>query len=179
MSTKIIVGLSLLFLFIACNQSGLRRDAKKVYDNRDELIKEFNNIDVWRRGDSAFLLHIYNDGKANRYLFRGDNGLKLQSDTVQFPVNKIERFKNISTDTISQNTAVRNLLIELLDKMNALDIREVSSDRMSLGINSEFFLRKGGVVFFIRDFSSVTNPVWQNYIKESRMIGEGWYYNKK
>jgi len=175
--SKIIIGLSFLLSLIACNQSDISRDAKEVYDNRDELIREFNNITVWKRGDSAFLLQFYKEDSINSYLFRGDNGLKLQSNTIQFRLSEDERFKDV--DTLNQNNKVRDLLTELLNKMDSLCIREVSSDRMRLGINLEFFLRKGGVVFFVRDLSAVTNPVWQSYIKESKMIDGNWYYNKK
>jgi hypothetical protein len=174
---KIVIALSFLLLLNACNESDFNSDVKKVYDSRQELIREFSNLDVWRRGDSTFLLHIYNGEKANRYLFKGNNGLKLQSDTVQFQLNEIERFKNV--DTLNHNTGVRDLLLELLNKMDTLSIREISNNRQSVGINPEFFLNKGGVVFFVRDLSTVTNPVWTNYIKESKMIGENWYYNKK
>lgn len=177
MRIKIVIALNFLLLLNACNESGLSSDAKKIYDNRQELMQRFSNVDVWRRGDSAFLLHIYNGEKANRYLFKGNNGLKLQRDTIQFRLSEIERFKNV--DTINQNTGVRDLLIELLNSMDALNIREISNDRMRLGINPEFFLNKGGVVFFVRDLSLVTNPVWQNYIKESKVIGENWYYRSK
>lgn len=177
MIAKLVISSSLLLLLIACGQPDLSRDAKKVYDNRVALIREFNNIDVWRRGDSTFLLHIYNDGKTNRYLLRAENDLRLESDTVQFQLREIERFKNI--DTLNQNKSVKDLLTELLTKMDALNIREVSSDRISLGINQEFLLREGGVVFFISNLSAVTNPEWQKYIKESKMIDENWYYNKK
>jgi len=177
MRTKIIIGLSFLLPLIACNQPGLNRDAKKVYDNRVELIQEFNNITVWKRGDSAFLLQIYKEDSINSYLFRGDNGLKLQSNTIQFRLSEIERFKDV--DTLNQNNKVRDLLIKLLNKMDTLSIREVSSDRLRLGINLELFLKKGGVVFFVRDLSAVTNPVWQSYIKESKVIDENWYYNEK
>lgn len=177
MLTKIIIGFLFLLLLVACNQSGSNNDAKKICDTREELSRQFDNITIWSRGDSAFSLNIYNGKKANRYSFRSDNGLKLQSDTVQFQLREVERFKNI--DTLNQNNAVKNLLSELLNKMATFKIREVSSDRMSLGISLEFFLRKGGTVFFVRDLSSVTNPIWQNYIKESKKIGEGWYYNKQ
>lgn len=177
--SKIIIALSCLLLLFACNQSELSSDAKKVYDNRAELIREFNSIDVWRRGDSAFFLHIYNDGKVNGYFFIDDNGLKLQSDTVQFQLSEIERFKNVNTDTLSQNNDVRDLLIELLNKMDILNIRDVSSDFSHLGINLKIYLRKSGVVFFVKDLSAVTNPEWQKYIKESKMMDANWYYNEK
>lgn len=177
MTIKSIIASSLLLLLNACNQSGLSRDAKNVYDNKDEIIREFTNISVWRRGDSAFSLHIFNDGKVNRYSFRGDNGLKLQGDTVQFQLNKIERFKNV--DTLGQKNVVRELLAELLNKMNSINVRDVNSDFMHAGINLKIYLWQGGAVFFVRDLSTVTNPQWKNYIKESKMIDENWYYNKK
>src|SRR5687768_6020629 len=126
MVMKIIIGLTFLILLVACNESDLSSDAKKIYDNREELIREFNSVTIWRRGDSAFLLQIYNDKKTNGYLFRGNNGLRLQSDTTSFQLNEIERFKNI--DTLNQVNAIRDLLATLLNKMNALKIREVSSD---------------------------------------------------
>jgi hypothetical protein len=177
MIVKLVISLSLLVLLIACGQSDHNRGAKRVYDNRDELIREFNNIDVWRRGDSAFLLHIYNYGKANRYLFRGDNGLKLQSDTTEFQLKEIERFMNV--DTLNESNVAQRLLTGLLKKMDTLNIRDVSSDLSHLGINLKIHLKEDGVVFFVKDESAVTNPVWHNYIKESKMIGESWYYNEK
>lgn len=110
-------------------------------------------------------------------MFRGNNGLKLQSDTTEFQLKEIERFKNV--DTLNQSNAAQNLLIGLLKRMDTLNIREVSSDLSHLGVNLKIHLKKGGVVFFVKDVSAVTNPVWQNYIKESKMIGESWYYNEK
>lgn len=41
MIVKLVVCSSLLVFLIACDQSDLSRDAKEVYDNRDELIQEF------------------------------------------------------------------------------------------------------------------------------------------
>jgi hypothetical protein len=177
MLVNFLISSSLLVLLAACRQSELSVGAQRVYDNRDELIREFSDIDVWRRGDSAFLLHIYNDGKANRYLFRGDNGLKLQSDTTEFQLKEMERFKNI--DTLTQSNVAQALLTGLLKKMDTLNIRDVSSDFSHLGINLQFRLKQAGVVFFVKDVALVTNPVWQSYIKESKTIGENWYYNEK
>jgi len=178
MFMKIIIGLTFLIILGACNnQSDIISDAKKVYNSREELIREFNSITIWRRGDSAFLLQVYNDKKTNGYLFRGDNGLKLQSDTASFQLNEIERFKNI--DTLDQVNAIGDLLTTLLNKMNALEIREVSSDDKALGIDLKFFLNSGGVVFYVKDLSSVINVEWKKYIKGSKMMDEHWYYNER
>lgn len=176
MTVKLLLTFSIIFFVMACNQEDFGDDVKKVYDNRDELVSEFANTDILRRGDSAFLFHVYNAGKANRYLFKRNGGLKLQGDTIQFSLSDIEKFSSV--DTLQQNKIIIGLFKGLLDKMNSLDIREVSSNRSSVGIDLQFFLKNGGVVFLVKDLSSVANPVWQTYINESKKINEHWYYHK-
>lgn len=175
MLTKIIIGFNVLLLLAACNQSGLSSDAKKIYENRNDLIQKFDGVSVFRRGDSTFSLFVYNDGKENRYLFRGNNGLHLDGDTIEFQLS--ERFKNI--DTVNQSNGAKNLLEVLLKEMSSINANDVSSDFKHLGINLMIYICGGGVVFFVKDLSSVINVEWQKYIKGSKMIDEHWYYNEK
>lgn len=88
---------SLIFSLVAlASCGGNRQAAKKLYDQRGFLLKEFNHKSVIKRGEDFFQLSYHKGQAVNTFFIKKKNNhLILTNDTLQFPIYEITAFSSL------------------------------------------------------------------------------------
>jgi len=175
----------LLFLIFASCSSEESKDDRKVlqlYSNRKELLDDFNNLSITKRG-SIIIMTVYQPPNENTYFFEKQirqEGEKyiLVNDTLQFKLGNVYRFGVLyNFDSAHFKSNLEALLLTILKKMNVYGIDYFTSEFYKQGVDLKFYLIYNKVLYYVKDTSAITNIQWKRYIDQSSSIDQNWFFN--
>lgn len=156
---------------------------KKLYNNKDTLIKVFENKTLYIRND-AMILKIQTDIKENVFYFKRVNLSSdiRRCDLIDYKLNDtaaIRLLKNFSFDQLSDTVRFK-AYIEMevggyLELMQQYSINEITSEFKNQGIALKFYLSDNTSVSYVKSPTSLNNS-WKDYIAKANKIDSNWYY---
>lgn len=153
-----------------------KRDIKNIYSNRIEILQDFENITIYRRGKGISII-FHKDSLVNDYLFEENSSL-FSKDTLAF-INDSLQFdlKGLNKSYLIKKNGVKDYLQYYLRKMSKYKIRSINSNFNKFGITIEFDLIDCQVIY-ISDVKLITNSQWKEFIDTSHKIDDYWYWRK-
>lgn len=165
MNKLILIYLFPLFL-MCCRQNTF---IDKIYENRDDLLQTFKDIEVTERGDIMYFM-IHSDTLVNNYILtNNNNSYSFVISKTEFELTDIYRFDS------SEKYSVQNYLSLCIKKMQDYNIKGVSSNFCHIGVTTVFYLRDA-LVMYIPDKDTITNGSWINCLRRSNKLDECWYW---
>lgn len=147
------ITLLLLFSVISCSTA-----VKKIVADQSKLIRQFSGKSILKRGD-IYTYSVYHEGSVNSYFFKKSNDdFVLLSENIQF----------------QKHLESHGQFDSLLRIMHSYNIKEVTAEFSTVGIDLKFYLDEGEL-FYISDQSKILNQEWKKYLANSRKIDEHWF----
>jgi len=171
-NTILLVFISILL--ISCNNN--TKEVKKIYSNRIEILQNFENLSVYRRGN-GISVEFYKDSLLNGYLFEESNllfskdTLKFINDTIQFDL------KQLNKSYLVKDGMVKNFSQYYLNKMAEYKIKSVYSGFKKFGITLELDLQNC-MVLYVSDVKSIKNSQWIEFVKTAHKLDNYWYWRE-
>lgn len=159
-------------LLIACNNIGSYPE--KVLKKKELFEKQFQNLSLIRsRGRKTIIFNVYNvKGKNEFYLdVLNDRNYQLTANSKKYNNDLLKNNSEYEKHLIS---TVKNK-IELMD---LYDIRDISHEFGSQGIDMVIYFNSLESLFFIRDRKAVKNKEWIKEIEQLKKIDENWFYKR-
>lgn len=169
MRTLILIGLFSL-VFVCCRQN--TSSITKIYEDRDNLLQTFEDIEITERGDIIYLrIHSkYCDTLVNNYILTKNNdSFSFVSSKIEFELTEVSQFNS------SEKYSIQNYLSLCIKKMQDYNIKGVSFDSCHMGITTIFYLTDA-LIIYVRDKTKITNESWANCLKKSNKLDECWYW---
>ena len=173
MKKRLLIAL-ISILLISCNDNS--KEIKRIYSNRIDILQNFENLSVYRRGKGVFI-DFYKDSLITSYLYEKKTTKLLNKELVfvngefQFPT------KTLNKTYLMTRNGVNEYLRYYLSKMKEYKIKSVDSQFKKFGITLELNL-KDCQVFYVSDLKSIKNSQWIEFVKTSHKIDEYWYWRE-
>lgn len=161
-------------LLVSCNNN--TKEIKEIYLNRIEILQNFENLSVYRRG-KGISVEFYKDSLHNEYIFEESNllfskdTLKFINDTIQFDL------KQLNKSYLVKEGMVKNFSQYCLDKMTEYKIKSVYSGFKKFGITLELDLQNCQVLY-VSDVKSIRNSQWIEFVKAAHKLDDYWYWRE-
>ena len=177
---KFFIYYSLVILISSC--AAQDRDAKSVYENKESFLRDFKNTSVIRsRGKNIIELSYRSDGLINKFYFekQENNIFKLTKDTIQFDLKDAIATRSINReDTIAYNSQMTAMLNRYINKMDSLNIRDISTQFYLQGIDSKIYFNSSNNLLYVSDLKRVKNKEWTNFLRKCEKFDRNWYYEE-
>ena len=181
LSVKGILLLSLAsVVFYSCSVKQ-RSIANNLYEQRGYLLQEFKNKSIIRsRGKNIIMLSYYQNGNVNQFFFKKEKqDFFLSRDTLQYPVNQISSLSGVDmSDSSKYKEAMCKEISILLRKMDTLQIRDISAEFLSVGIDMKIYFGENGALLYISNPDLIKNKRWKDYVTNATRYDSNWYYAK-
>ena len=165
----------ILFL-ISLSLISCKRDIKNIYSNRIEILQDFENITIYRRGKGISII-FHKDSLVNDYLFEENSSL-FSKDTLAF-INDSLQFdlKGLNKSYLIKKNGVKDYLQYYFKEMTKYKIKSINSDFRKFGITIEF-TTDDYIIFYVADINCIKNSQWLEYINSAHKLDENWYWRK-
>lgn len=152
---------------------------QKVYNDRNTLINLFTSKSVMRsRGQNVILFYTHKGDKTNKYHYEIDNNqYRFTNDSIEY-VPDLLQLKDERGSTLYKQELISQVKI-LLNKMDELNIRDVSSDMAGAGIDLKIYMKSKGVILYVPNPQEVPSPRFKDYINSMEKLDNNWYYTMK
>jgi hypothetical protein len=152
---------------------------QKVYNNRSEIIDLFISKSVVRsRGQNVISFCTYNGSKTNKYFFETDsNQYRFTNDSVEY-VPDLLRLKSERGSELYKKELEAHIKA-LLNKMDDLYIRDITSDWSGVGIDLKIYMKSNGVMLYVSELQKVDAPRFKEYVNSMKNFDKNWYYSMK
>jgi hypothetical protein len=152
----------------ACS-GDLPRNVVSMYQDREELLRTFENVTVdgIRTSHSTSFIH---DGLVNSYFFSIEKGkLKLENTHIQFDI------KEFGNPFLETEDGIIEFVEMCVEKMKKYNIYYVTSQFKPQGIDLQFSMRKGNLRY-VSDVNNITIPNWIEAIQSAKKLDDNWYW---
>jgi len=173
MKNRLLIAL-ISILLISCNNNS--KEIRKIYSNRIEMLQNFENLSVCRRGKGV-IIDFYKDSMFVSYIFE-EKTTKLLNKELVFVIGEFQvPTKALNKTYLMTKNGANEYLRYYLNKMKEYHIKSVDSQFKKFGITLELNLNDCQV-FYVSDLKSIKNSQWIEFVKTSHKIDEYWYWRE-
>lgn len=159
----------LLFSLVSCVNTN-KKNAKKIYQNRIEVLEVFENISISKR-NNFISLSLYNGNKVNDYLFE-ESGNKKEIKLVS--ANESYSLAELHKTYLLKEEGLEEYLKFYLIKKDQYDIQNITKEFMDYGISLKLYL-KDVMIFYVPNKEFLKDN-WLKLINRSNKLDDYWYW---
>jgi hypothetical protein len=162
-----------------CGCSNKNDEAKNIYDKKAEIIKDFSSKSVIRsRGQNIILFYTHSGSKTNKYFFEiKDNQFYFLNDSIEYSPDLL--MLKYERGSEPYKNELLNYVKSLLATMDALKIRDFTSEWLSVGVNIKIYMQSQAVILFIEHPSNIKAPRFKDYVNSMIRLDSNWYFSKE